>query len=421
MIHNHLIGYACLNMDTLQGTYKTCRISDATEAKLLDLIEHNLKVLKSHLEYNIHHGNAMFRISSSLIPFASHPANTVDWVRVFSKELEALRTLIKDNKIRISCHPGQYTVINSPSEAVVSASIDELYYHATMMEVLSGNPNHKIILHVGGVYEDKAAAMARFIAVYHRLDPLIKKYLTIENDDRSYTVEDILYIASKTGIPCIYDNLHHACNPSLQALSAETIFQKIVATWSPNDGIPKMHYSQQDPGKRLGAHTPTIDGKQFLRDLEAFYDLGHCDIMLEVKDKNRSFMKVHTILSKSKRLREEEWARYKYLVMAHSQAHYNALRAFFKGNDEAGSVEMYTIIDEALLMEPTQRSFVNAADHVWGYFKKICTETEKKSYLSKREKLINHELSQKAMKSYLLRLAIKYEVNYLLDSYFLKP
>lgn len=418
--YKHEIGYACLNLDTHLGTYKTCRLNDVSEARLRELIEHNLNVLESHIDYNIAHQNHMFRLSSSIIPFGSHSSNTIRWEEEYGSKLGVIRDKIISNNIRVSCHPGQYTVLNSPTEAVVIASIKELEYHARLMEVLSGNRNHKMILHVGGIYNDKEASLNRFISNYSKLSDDVKKYLVIENDDKLFTVEDILTISSQTGIPCVFDNLHHVCNPSLFTYSEREIFEAIKSTWREADGRMKVHYSQQDNGKRQGAHSETIDLNLFLKDLERYYDYDDCDIMLEVKDKNRSFKKVDALMSLSQRKLEQEWARYKYKVMSMSQKHYNELRLLFKGNEHVDPIRMYQIIDEALQLEKNLGAFCNACDHVWGYFKKVSTDSERKQFLNKKLLLRDGKLSDKAMLGYLYRLTLKYDVDYLKDSYFFK-
>lgn len=417
--HDTKIGYACMNMDSYPASFQTCRIQNITEEKLYEMIENNILVLENMIDYNIKHNNYMYRISSSLIPFGSSPLNTLDWKHIFRDDFKRIKNKIKHGNMRVSCHPGQYTVINSPSEDVVEASIMELEYHTDLMELLSGNKNHKMILHVGGVYGDKDASIDRFIDVYHKLSPRVKKYLVIENDDRSYTVEDVLYISSQVSVPVIFDNLHHDINPSLQNLHMQEIITKVVKTWREEDGKVKMHYSQQDPGKRKGAHSETIDLALFCEDYKNIYSLYPIDIMLEVKDKNRSFKKVDLLLNPNQRTLEVEWASYKYLVMSKSIASYNQLREMFKNNPKVDVLEFYSIIDATLKLDPSIGNQVNALEHVWGYFKKIATEKEKMQFFKKLQALKDGKIKDTHMIKFTRSLAEKYEVTYLLESYFL--
>jgi len=103
-----------------------------------------------------------------------------------------LTRMHRNPNIRGSMHPGQYTVLNSPNEEVVEKSIMDLEYHCKFLDSLGVDYSNKIILHVGGVYGDKISAMERFKHNFNRLSNSLKKRLVIENDDKSYTIEDVL-------------------------------------------------------------------------------------------------------------------------------------------------------------------------------------------------------------------------------------
>lgn len=133
--------------------------------------------------------------------------------------------------MRVSLHPGQYCVINSPREDVVERSIDELLYHASILEAMGLDATHKMVLHVGGIYGDKQQAMQRFARVYRRLDPIIQKHLIIENDDRYYTVEDVLYLSAQLSIPVVFDNLHHAILPPPVERTQLEWLRLVSGTW----------------------------------------------------------------------------------------------------------------------------------------------------------------------------------------------
>ena len=115
--------------------------------------------------------------------------------------------------MRVSFHPGQYTVLNSPDEDVVARAILDLEYHAKMLECMGFGNEHKIVLHVGGIYGDKAAALERFTTNFKRLPEAVQNRLIIENDDCLYNIEDVLGLAFRLHIPAVYDNLNLAINP----------------------------------------------------------------------------------------------------------------------------------------------------------------------------------------------------------------
>lgn len=120
---------------------------------------------------------------------------------------------------------------------------------------------------------------------------------------------------------------------------------------------------------------------------------------------------------------QKEWGQLKYLVMAHSQQHYNQIRLLFKDNHFLAEsyVEFKQLVEEALATEQTVGSFSNAVQHVWGYFKKSATNGEKLTF---QRKLFDYQAgieSSEGLLSYLRQLAIAYEKTYLLSSLFLFP
>lgn len=412
------IGYACLTVGVLNTQLRTCRKANASDEKLRELIQNNLNSLETMIEYNHKENIRLYRISSDLIPFGSDlSTNSIDWEEEFKEDFEKIGKKIKKYNLRVSMHPGQYTVINSPKSDVVKRAFLDLEYHTKVLDALNTNQEHKIVLHIGGVYEDKKKAAARFIFAYHQLSPAIKKRLIIENDDRLYTINDVLYISSQTGAPVVYDNLHHQVNHQTDEKTDAYWIEQVYKTWSKKDGIPKVHYSQQREGSRLGAHTRTIYIKKFMKYFETIKHLD-VDIMLEVKDKNLSAIKctVSTTENQNIQLLEQEWARYKYLVLEYAPQKYQAIRNLLKDKSRNLSVEFYQLIETALEQSPTLKQRINAADHIWGHIKNKATDREKEVYQNLREKFLHEEASIKRLKNQLFRYAKKYEDEYLQQS-----
>ncbi|CUU50473.1 UV damage endonuclease UvdE [Clostridium beijerinckii] len=188
------IGYACLTIGVPDTNLKSCTAKSLTEEKLLEIISYNLKSLKNIIDYNIKNNIKLFRISSDLIPFGSSHLNQLSWWNIFSQEFAEIGRKIMDNDIRVSMHPGQYTVLNSPNDDVVKRAIEDLNYHVKVLDNFGVGANHKIILHIGGVYNDKEQAINRFADNYKRLNDQVKERLVIENDDKSYNINDVLKI-----------------------------------------------------------------------------------------------------------------------------------------------------------------------------------------------------------------------------------
>ena len=209
------IGYACQLIGVTGSDLSRCTLKYADESRLKTVTEHNLKALDLMIDYNIRNQIKLFRISSDIIPFGSHPVNSIPWWEEYKEQFNAIGEKIKRGKLRVSMHPGQYTVLNSSDEAVVRRSMEDLIYHDRFLDALGLDQKSKMVLHIGGVYGNKEESGKRFVSHFAQLPDSIKGRLILENDDKNYTVEEVLKIASMTGSPVVFDNLHHALNPSL--------------------------------------------------------------------------------------------------------------------------------------------------------------------------------------------------------------
>lgn len=408
------IGYACLTVGVRKTKLRTCTMKNASSDVLSTLIQSNLDALNNILDYNIHNGIKLFRISSDIIPFGSHPVNTLNWKEKFRCQLLEIGHKALKNGIRLSMHPGQYTVLNSPDARVVERAVEDLRYHAGFLDALGLEKEHKIVLHIGGIYGDKTAAIKRFIHEYQRLEDNILNRLVIENDDKQYNISDVLAIGLSQGIPVVFDNLHHQVNSDNKYSQVDWI-NRCATTWKQSDGLQKIHYSQQDSSKRPGSHSATIEVDNFLQFYKDIKGLD-VDIMVEVKDKNLSALKCINAISKPEiKNLEIEWSRYKYSVLEHSPNAYNKIRHILKDKDEYPVIEFYRLIDEAMVTPVKPGNAINAAQHIWGYFKDSCNEDTRNKFEKNILKVSAGE-SAIPLKRLLWRMAEEQNQKYLLES-----
>jgi UV DNA damage endonuclease len=279
------IGYPCINRDLGCTANSTFRLRNYSEQRLAATISNNLNCLQRILEFNVANGLYFFRISSDLIPFASHPVCQFDWRNHFNKQLLQIGDFIQQHAFRISMHPDQFVLLNAPKIAIVENSLAELNWHCSLLDAMQLDVSAKVQIHVGGVYNDKQAALQRFIACYQSLPASIKRRLVIENDDRLFSLQDCLYIHKHTGVPIIFDNLHHECLHNDETLSSAML--AAAKTWQPDDGIPMVDYSSQQAHARTGKHAASLDVQHFAAYLQMTQELDF-DIMLEIKDKEAS-------------------------------------------------------------------------------------------------------------------------------------
>lgn len=412
------IGYACLALGVPGGEMKNCILKNASEERLLSLIQHNLGALNTLIDYNIRNGIKVFRISSGLIPFGSSLAAELPWQDLCADLLSTIGCKIREAGMRVSMHPGQYTVLNSPNLEVAERAVKDLQYHAKVLDSLQLGPEHKIVLHLGGVYGDKRQAIHGFVSRYEDLSTAVRNRLVLENDDRLFNIEDVLKTALTAGIPVVYDNLHNAINPADESCTDLDWIIKCGETWTREDGSQKIHYSQQHPGKRSGAHSDFIEIDPFLE----FYNLlpkTDIDIMLEVKDKNVSALKcLNSVSNRGISRLESEWAHYKYSVLERSPENYNAIRKLLRDKEAYPALQMYRMIEFALNTPIASGNAINAAEHVWGYFKDKASESERRRFQNAVQKLASGEAETRSLKNTLWTLARKHQENYLLEGYY---
>ncbi|HEX2906165.1 MAG TPA: UV DNA damage repair endonuclease UvsE [Phototrophicaceae bacterium] len=283
-------GYACISQLTGLTTNHNCQLKAATPDKLRGLIARNLEDLAAILRHNQEHGWRCFRVGSSVIPFGSHPVNTLRWWEEFAEPLAALGRFVLAHGMRLSMHPGQYTVLNSPNEAVRVSSLAELVYATRFLDALGLDGQHKVVLHIGGVYGDKPAAAKRFIAAAKTLPDRVRRRLVIEHDERGYNLAEVVEIAHQTRLPVVFDHLHDRLYPSL--LPARALLPEVFATWKAADGPPKVHFSSQAVGGRFGAHADMADPVEFRAVLDLCRQFGDFDLMLEAKAKDAALRAV---------------------------------------------------------------------------------------------------------------------------------
>jgi UV DNA damage endonuclease len=287
------IGYAGLNYSVDCAPSSTFRLKSYSSKKLKEKTSSNLECLERILNYNIKNNILFFRVGSGLVPFASHPVCNVNWQQIFLEKFKNIGNLIKENNLRITMHPDHFTILNSPKKKVLNNSIQELEYHADILDLMGLNNTAKINIHVGGVYNNKEKSIKRFIKNYKKLSLKIKKRLVIENDEKSYNATDCLKVSKETNIPITLDYFHY----KLHNINSDfdQVMDNIIKTWQTEDGLPVFHYSSQDQEKRRGAHAKTLNKKDFKIFLQKIRNIN-CDLVLEIKDKEKSVLKALTMI-----------------------------------------------------------------------------------------------------------------------------
>jgi len=202
----------------------------------LDLLDKVLDYLKSErLD--------MYRLSSDIAPYATHPdmPQFHSMVADSDAELRAFGAKAKDYDIRLSFHPSQYVLLNSPNPELTRKSIWDLSSQAEMLDRMELGPEAVMITHVGGVYDDHEASRARWIEGWEACPEHVRRRLVLENDDIRFSAADVLWIHERTGVRCVFDYQHMWClNP--ERLDMRAVLERFLATW-PKGVRPKIHFS----------------------------------------------------------------------------------------------------------------------------------------------------------------------------------
>ena len=275
----------------------------------------SLEYIDAILDYLAEHEINMYRLSSDLAPYATHPdmPQFHQMVAQSDAELKAIGRKARHLDVRLSFHPSQYVLLNSPDETLTKKSIWDFSSQAEMLDRMELGPEAVMVTHVGGVYGDHPGSRARWVENWKRLPKHVQKRLVLEHDDVRFSAADVLWIHEYTGVRLVFDYQHFWCLNRERLDMADTL-KKILRTW-PKSQRPKIHYSSprtelRDVQRRdattkrkktvqlppiLTNHadfTNPFEFARFMRDAEGLV----FDVMLESKAKDMSLLKLRVDL-----------------------------------------------------------------------------------------------------------------------------
>jgi UV DNA damage endonuclease len=214
-------------------------------AILGELATHNAHSLFDALQFCHTSGIGAFRINSQILPLKTHPRAGYDILDLPNHDVivaafERCGEFAREHDLRTTFHPDQFILLNSPRAEVVSRSIADLVYQTEVADWVGADV---INIHGGGAYGDKPTALQRLIQAIEKLPTTVRQKLTLENDDRVYTPQDLLPVCHATGVPLVYDVHHHRCLPDGTSETAATAHA--LATWNRE---PLFHLSSPAAG-----------------------------------------------------------------------------------------------------------------------------------------------------------------------------
>jgi len=217
---------------------------ESAEEKLWDLMRHNIescRLLVNRVgDLDVH--LRMVRLSSDILPVYTEPSWRYFWqlpdVRQYAeRHFAEVGRIARDKNVRVSFHPGQFTVLASDNPDIVDRSIEEFEYHATMAAWMGFGQrfqDFKINVHISGRQGPEGIRRA-----YSRLSPEARNTITIENEVISYGLDDCLSISDL--VPIVLDVHHHWVREGEYIAPGDPRVQRVVDSWR---GVrPAMHYS----------------------------------------------------------------------------------------------------------------------------------------------------------------------------------
>jgi len=288
---------------------------DVALEKLWDLMRGNIEATRLLVERvgGLDENLRMVRLSSDILPVFTEPSWSFFYrlpdVRDYAeRHFRRVGDLARENNVRLSFHPGQFTVLASDNPDIVNRSIEEFEYHATMAKWLGYGlafQDFKINVHISG-----RAGPQGIREAYKRLSPEARNCITIENEEISHGLEDCLTISDL--VPIVLDIHHHWCKTGEYIDPMDTRVKRVIDSW--RGRRPAMHYSisredylighARDQYPSLNALMESGYKKQKLRAHSDFYwntavnkwALSHwewADIMFESKAKNLASFALH--------------------------------------------------------------------------------------------------------------------------------
>ncbi|MDG4657658.1 UV DNA damage repair endonuclease UvsE [Ectobacillus antri] len=267
------------------------------EERLYNIIRQNIMHTMRTIHYNIAHDIPLYRMSSSIVPLATHPEVDFPYLDLFRDMWEELGALINKHCLRVSFHPNQFTLFTSDKPHVTDNAVLDMVYHYELLEVMGVEENGFLNIHVGGAYGDKTKAIKRFHHNIKKLPVHVKHHMTLENDDKTYTTKETLAVCQAQRIPLVFDYHHHLANPGEE--TAEELWPDVFATWNHVDLPPKVHLSSPKSEKEFRAHADYVDLefiKPFLQVAKAYGK--DFDVMIESKAKDKALLKLMDEMAK---------------------------------------------------------------------------------------------------------------------------
>lgn len=229
---------------------------EVAEQKLYDLVKQNLQNTLNLVTKvsTLPVGLRMVRLSSEILPVYTHAQwsyfyKRTDIIAILEFGFAKIGEVARTAGVRLSFHPGQFTVLASENDGIVNNSIDEFEYHADMARWMGYGrsfQDFKINVHISGKRGPDGIR-----AAYKRMSAEARNCITIENEENAWGLDDSLQLADL--LPIVLDVHHHWCREGEWLDPKDTRVSRVIDSWR---GVrPTMHYSQSREDYLVGHAT----------------------------------------------------------------------------------------------------------------------------------------------------------------------
>ena len=238
---------------------------DVAEQRLWDIMVHNIQSFYNLEEWvgGLPKELRMVRLGSDVLPVYTQADWSYYWKKPdviaycethFAKVGELARKL----DVRLSMHPGQFTVLASDSPDIVNRSIEEFEYHVDCIRWMGYGQqfqDFKCNVHISG-----RKGPAGIQAVLPRLSQEARNCITIENDEMSWGTEASLELEKDVAL--VLDIHHHWVRTGEYIQPTDDRYLRIVDSWR---GVrPVIHYSVSREDLLIGHDVDTLPNMEEL-------------------------------------------------------------------------------------------------------------------------------------------------------------
>lgn len=280
IVYNNIVEEKTLQLGAYNsGKYSTERIRNTYHHN----VDQHIKLVPLLVANNFR----SFRLTSGLFPLWEFNNQMIKDDGLLVNKLAKLGKLFTDNNIRVTCHPGQFTVISSDSSNVVKNSIAELEYHAWVFDAMGLPLSSYAAINIHGGKADRSDSI---VSVYRSLPDNIRLRLTLENDEKCYNVNQLLDIHDRCGVSIVFDSHHFTFNTG--NMSFAQAFDDTRSTWG--NIKPLQHISNTEPGFENAPFNQKRAHSQYIHyipdmQLEAIRE-DSIDVDVEAKHKNLAIL-----------------------------------------------------------------------------------------------------------------------------------